>query len=119
MLKISRWKSGKVIFTRENCSGFSVRPDHCLVEMSSERFTKRKERGKIRALSAVEGETFRLFFFVDDELHIRADFAEQLDWNLIFADQLDGIGQRNLALLDRIALRRKSLGNVAGGYGPE
>lgn len=90
---------------------------------------KEKERGRRQCVNLTNSHTTRktprseevigLFFFFDRQLDARGDFAEQLDRNLIFADQLDGIRQNDLALLDRVALRGKRLGDVSGSYRAE
>jgi hypothetical protein len=61
------------------------------------------------------GKTERLFFLLNRKLHRSADFPMQLDGNLEFADRLDRISKRDLALLDVEALGGERLRNVGGG----
>ena len=57
-----------------------------------------------------------LLFFSYRDLHVRSDLAVQLHGNLVIADDLDGIGQRDLALVDVIALGLQSFGDVGRSY---
>jgi hypothetical protein len=53
-----------------------------------------------------------LLFFLYRDFHARADLAVKLNGNLVFADHFDGIGQRDLAFVDMVALRFERFGDV-------
>ena len=80
---------------------------------------KWKEECKIaqRPLRKCESKSVRkrhdcLLFFSYRDLHVRSDLAMELYGNFVITDDLDGIGQRDLALVDVIALRFERCGDV-------
>lgn len=109
MLKMGGGNSGKVFSTLQ-------KREECLVEglwKLGERVDRKSARRK-NPRSAVEcpAKRARLFFLFHGELDVCADFAKQLDRNLILTHQLDGISQGNFTLLDRVALRRQPFGYI-------
>src|ERR1700684_3076223 len=60
-----------------------------------------------------------LLFFLDCQLHAGGDFAMKLHGNFILADNFDGLGERDLALVDRKSLSGERVGNIGVGNGSE
>ena len=60
-------------------------------------------------------QTGGLRFFFDDHFELRGDAVDQLHGDQRFAENLDGLIERDAALVDLEALRLKRFGKISGG----
>lgn len=77
-----------------------------------EELKSRKELSLCERAKEKTPERRSLLFFLYRDFHVRADLAMKLHGDFVFADYLDRIGQRDLALVDVIALRFQCIGDV-------
>src|SRR5277367_6208800 len=59
----------------------------------------------------------RLLFFFHREFHGGGDFPVELDRNIVFADDFDRLGERDLFLVDGETLGGEGFGDIGGGDG--